>query len=78
MYGMMKTTVYLPDGLKHALAAASAMEGKSEAEIIREAIRHRVEQSARRPPRLPLVDKPLGDPTLAQRVDDVLDDGFGR
>lgn len=77
MYGM-KTTVYLPDALKRALTAASETEGKSEAEIIREAIQHRVEQSVRRPPTLPLVDTPLGDPTIARRVDELLDDGFGQ
>lgn len=78
MYGMVKTTVYLPDALKRALATVSAMEGKSEAEIIREAVQQRVEQSARRPPRLPLMETPLGDPTVARRVDDLLGDGFGR
>ena len=75
---MVKTTVYLPNALKRALAAASAMEGKSEAEIIREAIQHRLEQAARRPPRLPLVDMPLGDPMIARHVDELLDDGFGQ
>lgn len=78
LYGMVKTTVYLPDALKRALAVASETEGKSEAEIIREAIQHRVEQSVRRPPTLPLVDTPLGDPTIARRADELLDDGFGR
>jgi Ribbon-helix-helix protein, copG family len=37
MYGMQKTTVYVPDELKHALAQAAAARGCSEAELIREA-----------------------------------------
>ena len=78
LYGMVKTTVYLPDPLKRALAAASETEGKSEAEIIREAVQEWVERTARRPPRLPLVDAALGDSAIARHVDDLLDDGFGR
>ena len=39
MYGMtVKTTVYLPDDLKRALEVEAAASGRSEAEIIREAI----------------------------------------
>lgn len=76
MYGMTKTTVYLPDELKAALERAAAEEGRSEAELIREAIRVRVERSARPRPRVPLVDQPLGDPTAAGRVDQLLE-GFG-
>lgn len=77
LYGMVKTTVYLPDPLKRALAAASETKGKSEAEIIREAIQEWVERASRRPPRLPLVDAVLGDPNIARHVDDLLDEGFG-
>ena len=43
MYGMtVKTTVYLPDDLKRALEVEAAVSGRSEAEIIREAIAARV------------------------------------
>jgi predicted transcriptional regulator len=35
---MNKTTVYLPDDLKGALARMAAASGRSEAELIREAI----------------------------------------
>lgn len=75
---MVKTTVYLPDPLKRALAAASETEGKSEAEIIREAVQDWITRTARRAPKLPLVDTSLGDPTIASRADELLDDGFGR
>lgn len=76
MYGMVKTTVYLPKDVKQKLAELSASEGKSEAELIREAIRRAVED--RRPPRpkIPLSDRGLGDPTIADRTDELLE-GFG-
>jgi predicted DNA-binding protein len=37
MYGMKKTTVYLPEDLKSALGRVAAQKGRSEAELIREA-----------------------------------------
>jgi hypothetical protein len=36
MYGMDKTTVYLPSELKSSLAATAKRRGVSEAELIRE------------------------------------------
>lgn len=78
VYGMIKTTVYLPESLKHALERLAAAERRSEAEIIREAVHQRVSASPRRRPRLPLVDTPFGDPNAARRVDELLDGGFGR
>ena len=42
MYGMQKTTVYLPDDLKQRLADEALIEQTSEAEIIRSAIEARV------------------------------------
>jgi len=35
---MIKTTVYLPDELKRSVARMAAASGKSEAEVIRDAI----------------------------------------
>ena len=77
MYGMHKTTVYLPAELKRALSRLARLEGRSEAELIREAVRQAVESRAPPEPRIPLVDGGLGDPDLARRVDDALR-GFGR
>jgi predicted transcriptional regulator len=77
-YGMVKTTVYLPEGLKHALERVASTEGRSEADIIRDAIRERVSRPRRRAPRLPLVGAGLGDPTAARRVAELLGEGFGR
>ena len=43
MYGMNKTTVYLPDDLKQALHRTAAASGRSEAELIREGVKIAVE-----------------------------------
>ena len=74
MGGMEKTTVYLTDELKRALARAARSSGRSEAELIREGIglvtgTHRVAE-----PRLPLFES--GQSDLAERVDELLG-GFG-
>jgi Arc/MetJ-type ribon-helix-helix transcriptional regulator len=75
MYGMKKTTVYLPDELKAELERIAGEAGKSEAELIRDAIGRLVRESNPPKPRLPLFDS--GDPTLAERVDEELARGFG-
>ena len=73
MYGMEKTTVYLPADLKQALNRTAAAKGRSEAELIREGIQLVVEREAP-PPKLPLFDSGRGD--LAEHVDELLA-GFG-
>ena len=77
MYGMVKTTVYFPEELKDSLERMAAEEGRSEAHIIREAVRSVVERRPRPRPRVPLTGQGLGDPTAALRVDELLR-GFGR
>jgi Ribbon-helix-helix protein, copG family len=74
MYGMDKTTVYLPRPLKEALAAAARRRGVSEAELIREGISLAVTRDEPRKPRLPLFQS--GDPDLAAHFDELLK-GFG-
>jgi hypothetical protein len=74
MYGMKKTTVYLPEDLKSALGRVAAEQGRSEAELIREAIRDLVRDSEPPRPRLPLFSS--DDPTLARRFEEELR-GFG-
>jgi len=76
MYGMKKTTVYLTDDLKAALERAAAVRGRSEAELVREAVRELTRSLDPPKPRLPLFAS--GDPTLAERVDEELTEGFGR
>jgi hypothetical protein len=74
MYGMDKTTVYLPRPLKEALAAAAQRRQVSEAEIIREGIALAVTRDEPRKPRLPLFHS--DSPDLAARFDELLK-GFG-
>jgi plasmid stability protein len=71
---MRKTTVYLPDDLKFALGRVAAEKGRSEADLIREAIRDLVRDSEPPRPRVPLFSS--GDPTLARRFEEELR-GFG-
>jgi len=74
MYGMRKTTVYIPDDVKQALGREAAVRGVSEAELIREALRILTASAAPPRPRLPLFKS--GKPRLSERVDDALS-GFG-
>lgn len=71
---MVKTTVYLPDELKDALGRVAQQTGRSEADLVREAISALTRATAAPKPRLPLFAS--GDPTLAERVEDALE-GFG-
>lgn len=77
MYGMRKTTVYLPDELKAALEVRARSERRSEAELIREAVADRVYRGDGPRPRLPLGSIGLGDPRAAERVDELLEE-FGQ
>ncbi len=71
---MKKTTIYLPDELKAALERVALERRRSEAELIREAVRDLVRNAETPRPRLPLFSS--DDPTLAERVDEELR-GFG-
>ena len=70
---MKQTTIYLPDELKQRLTAAAAQDGRSEASIVREALEVALSLRQVRPS-LPLFDGDWGDPTLAERVDEVLEE----
>ncbi len=74
MYGMHKTTLYLPDDLREQLRSAARERGSSEAEVIRDALRAYVPGLVAPEPTIPLFAS--GDPTLAERVDEALH-GFG-
>ena len=73
MYGMRRTTVYLPDGLKSTLARAAKEEHRTEADLIREGVELLL-RSRQPEPQLPLFAS--GQPDLAERADELLD-GFG-
>lgn len=75
MYGMVKTTLYLPDDLKSAVALKARREGKSEAEVIRQALVQAAGDYMAPMPRVP--DWP-GDGTVSLRVKDLLAAGFGK
>jgi Arc/MetJ-type ribon-helix-helix transcriptional regulator len=74
MYGMRRTTVYLPDELKRAIERVARGEDESEASFIRRALEKAVDEAQRPQPRLPLFSS--GDSRLAEHVDEALA-GFG-
>lgn len=74
---MKQTTVYLPEELKQRLRAAAEQDGRTEASIVREALEEALSRREVRPT-LPLFEDDWGDPTLAERVDELLaEHGFG-
>lgn len=72
---MRKTTVCLSDGLKIQLDRTAAETGRSAAELIREGIRLAIVQESPPAPRSGVFAS--GDPSLSERVDELLV-GFGR
>lgn len=71
---MIKTTVYLPEPLKRRLQRLANRLGRSEAQLIRDAVERLVEERPPPRPRLPLFAGT--EPHLAERVDEALA-GFG-
>lgn len=74
MYGMQKTTLYLPDSLKSALERAAAARKCSMADIVREALAAYTSAMECPKPVLPLFSSK--DPHLAEKADEALA-GFG-
>lgn len=73
MYGMHRTTIYLPDELKARVAEAARLRGVTEAEVIRGAVRQMLDRPR---PRGALFAS--GNPLDAERVDELLaETGFG-
>ena len=71
---MEKTTVYLPEDLKRALRRMASASGRSEADLIREAIAAQVRAADQPRPHGQLFAS--GDDSLAGRADEALV-GFG-
>lgn len=71
---MTKTTIYLPDDLKQAVARMAAASGRSEAEVIREAIAEQASRLNRPRPKGGLFAS--GDASLSARSEEALA-GFG-
>ncbi len=74
---MRKTTVYLPEALKQRLERLAKHQQRSEAEIIRNALEQFTAEQARPRPTLPLF-RGHAVTNVAERVDEVLAEGFGR
>jgi predicted transcriptional regulator len=74
---MKKTTIYLPDTLKIRIEEVARSTGKPEAEVIRDAIFTATFEATAPTPRIPLMSRGLGDPTIAENVDAHLE-RFGR
>jgi metal-responsive CopG/Arc/MetJ family transcriptional regulator len=73
MYGVKRTTIYLPEELKNSLSRAAREEGRTEADLIREGLETYL-RSRHAEPRLPLFTSGKAD--LAENVDKLLA-GFG-
>ena len=68
---MVKTTVYLPEDVKHALERVAAARGQSEAQVIRIAITSLLEAEPRPLPRGGII-RGDGPTDIARRVDELL------
>jgi hypothetical protein len=74
MYGMKRTTIYLPEDLKRAVSRLADGEDETDANFIRRALERAVAEPEQPLPRLPLFSS--GKRDLADRVDAALV-GFG-
>jgi Arc/MetJ-type ribon-helix-helix transcriptional regulator len=76
---MVKTTVYLPDHLKHRIEETARRKGLSEAEYLRQAIQSTVDRDSAPRPRTGILRSAGGPGTsdLSLRVDEILAEGFG-
>ncbi|HEV2088341.1 MAG TPA: CopG family transcriptional regulator, partial [Cryptosporangiaceae bacterium] len=73
--GMVRTTIYLPEQTKRALEAKARREGRTEADIIRDALDRTLHLAPARP-WAPLFHSGQND--TSERVDEILADGFGK
>ena len=77
IYSVIQTTIYLPEDLKRRLERAARQGRRTEASIVREALEEALSRSEVIPT-TPLFADGWGDPTLADRVDELLSEtGFG-
>jgi len=76
IYGMVKTTIYLPAELKRRVERAAQTQRRSEADVIRRALDSAVPALEYPRPTLPLFKSGRGD--IAERVEELLAEGFGR
>jgi len=74
MGGMVKTTVYLDEGLKADLSRASDLSGRSQADLVRDGIEQVVSQHLRGRPQMKAL---ATGATVMDKVDELMG-GFGR
>jgi hypothetical protein len=74
MYGVTKTTLYLPEPMKAALKHKAEVEGRTEADIVREALDVALAPYQAPEPTIPLFSS---KEPFAHRVEELLADGFG-
>lgn len=75
MYGVKRTTIYLPDEMKTAIEREAARRGVTEAEIIRRAVEAALATRPRRRSQIPAIPEGIGE-DIADRVDELLE-GLG-
>ena len=75
MYGVKRTTIYLPEEMKTAIEREAARLGVTEAEVIRGALTEHLGDREQRRLNLPLFPEGLGF-DLAGRVEEFME-GFG-
>jgi len=75
IYGVKRTTIYLPDEMKTAIEREAARSGVTEAEVIRQAVSEHLESSQPPIPNLPVFPEGFGI-DIAGRVDELLE-GLG-
>lgn len=74
---MRQTTIYLPSDLKRRLEQAARQDRRTEASIVRDALEEALNRREVAPT-VPLFPEGWGDPTVAERADELLADlGFG-
>lgn len=73
---MKKTTIYLDDATDSRLAEMSRRHSRSRAALIRDAVKRMIADDDR-PPRRPRPLGASGHSDTAERVDEVLAEGFG-
>jgi hypothetical protein len=78
MYGVKRTTIYLPDDVKAQLERVARAEGRTEADVIREALATALARRTPPRPQLPLVEPTGVASNVAEDVDEALAEGFGR
>ena len=77
MHCVRQTTIYLSDDLKRRLEQAAQQDRRTEASIVRDALEEALDRREVAPT-IPLFSEGWGDPTLAERVDELLaETGFG-